>query len=234
MDRDRDPVPAGLEGGLQRADDREVGVEPGQRPLALEGLEQAGEVARRRGQLRWLDLDVVEPDDRVDREGPDVEVLADDLAMDLALGRDVDEDVAADRRGAGQPAVRARPLSLRYVVSSSLNPDRCPGSEVMPCLANVPMPCVTWQRPQMPRPPQTESMSTPRDRAASSTVVPSANRPRRPDGVKMTSGSTATIVPTSAGRGHESAIDAAPADLALGRWFAERSRSSDRNPGRCP
>ena len=46
----------------------------------------------------------------------------------------------------------------------------------------------TWQRPQIPRPPQTESMSTPSERAASRTVVPSGKRPRRPDGVKMTSG----------------------------------------------
>ena len=54
------------------------------------------------------------------------------------------------------------------------------------------MPWVTWQRPQIPRPPQTESMSTPSERAASRTVVPSGNRPRRPDGVKMTSASSAT------------------------------------------
>jgi hypothetical protein len=38
-------------------------------------------------------------------------------------------------------------------------------------------------------------MSTPSDRAASSTVVPFSNRPRRPDGVKMTSASSATEVP---------------------------------------
>jgi hypothetical protein len=47
----------------------------------------------------------------------------------------------------------------------------------------------TWQRPQMPRPPQTESMSTPSERAACSTGVPTGKRPRRPDGVKTTSGS---------------------------------------------
>src|SRR5215208_4721031 len=54
----------------------------------------------------------------------------------------------------------------------------------MPCLANSPSPIVTWQRPQMARPPQTESMSTPSARAAVSTGVPSGNRPRLPDGVK--------------------------------------------------
>ena len=54
----------------------------------------------------------------------------------------------------------------------------------MPCLANSPSPSVTWQRPQIARPPQTESMSTPSARAACSTGVPSAKRPRLPEGVK--------------------------------------------------
>src|ERR1700759_1315515 len=38
----------------------------------------------------------------------------------------------------------------------------------------------------MPRPPQTESRSTPRARAASSRLKPSATSPRFPDGVKTT------------------------------------------------
>src|ERR1700728_1484024 len=38
----------------------------------------------------------------------------------------------------------------------------------------------------MPRPPQTESRSTPSSRAAASRLVPSANSPRLPDGVKTT------------------------------------------------
>ncbi len=110
VDRDGDPVLAGLERGLERADDLEVRVEVGELPLALERLEQAGEVAGRRGQLGRHDLDVVQADDRVDGEGADVEALADDLTVDLALGRDVDEDVAADRGGAGEAAVVGQAL----------------------------------------------------------------------------------------------------------------------------
>ena len=91
--------------GLERPDDLEVRLEVRQRPLALERLEQPGEIAGRRGELRRRDLDVVEPDDRVDDERPDVEPLAHDLAVDLALRRDVDEDVAADRRRARQAPV---------------------------------------------------------------------------------------------------------------------------------
>ena len=52
----------------------------------------------------------MEPDDRIDDEGPDVEALAHDLAVDLALGRDVDQDVAADLGGARQAAVGGQAL----------------------------------------------------------------------------------------------------------------------------
>ena len=93
------------ERGLERLDDLQVRLEVGQLPLALERLEQAREVAGGRREVRRHDLDVVEPDDRIHREVADGEVLADDLAVDLALGRDVDEEVAADRRGARQAAV---------------------------------------------------------------------------------------------------------------------------------
>src|SRR5882724_10601156 len=65
-------------------------------------------------------------------------------------------------------------------------PERCSILEVTPSLANSPSARSIWQRPQMPRPPQTESISTPRLRAACSRGVPMANRPRRPDGMKTT------------------------------------------------
>src|SRR3984957_17610709 len=56
----------------------------------------------------------------------------------------------------------------------------------MACLAKSPSAMSTWQRPQMPRPPQTESRSTPSARAASSRLAPSPNSPRLPEGVKTT------------------------------------------------
>ena len=43
-------------------------------------------------------------------EGADVEPLAHDLAVDLALRRDIDEDVTADRGRARQASVRGQPL----------------------------------------------------------------------------------------------------------------------------
>src|SRR3954447_12842029 len=85
--------------------------------------------------------------------------------------------------------------------------------------------CWTWQRPQIPRPPHTESISTPSRRAASRTVVPVSNRPRRPDGVKMTSASSVTTLllvrsaadgGTGLGTG-PAPIDPSATDVAVGR-----------------
>ena len=113
MDGDGHAVLAGLERRLEAPNDGEVRAEPGQAPFALEGVEQPAEVPGRQRQVGRRDLDVVQPDDRIDREVPDVEALADDLAVDLALGRNVDQDVAEHLGRAGQPAIgrhaRCRP-----------------------------------------------------------------------------------------------------------------------------
>ena len=68
VDRDRDAVLPRLERRLEGAHDLEIRLEIGQLPLALERLEQPGEVAGRRRELRRGDLDVVQPDDRIDDE----------------------------------------------------------------------------------------------------------------------------------------------------------------------
>src|SRR5262245_24239967 len=47
----------------------------------------------------------------------------------------------------------------------------------------------------MPRPPQTESISTPRLRAACRIGVPSGKRPRLPEGMKTTSASVLEVAP---------------------------------------
>ena len=104
VDRDRHRERTLLERRLEVADDGQIRLEIGQAPFLLERLEQADEIARWRGQLRRDHLDVVEPDDGVDMEVADVEALADDLAVDLALRRDVDDGVAEDMGGAGESA----------------------------------------------------------------------------------------------------------------------------------
>ncbi len=84
------------------------------------------EVARRRGQLGRLDLDVVEPDDGIEVEVADVEALADDLAVDLALRRDVDDDVALDVGDAAEPPLLGEALALAI-----LDLDRAERGEVV-------------------------------------------------------------------------------------------------------
>src|SRR6185436_5647232 len=55
-------------------------------------------------------------------------------------------------------------------------------------LANEPVDGSIWHRPQIPRPPHTESRSTPSWRAAVNTVVPVSTWPVKPEGVKTIRG----------------------------------------------
>ena len=83
----------------------QVGRQVGQAPLGGQGVLEARQVAARRGQHGRRHLDVVEAHHRVDLEGPAGQLLAHDLAVDLALRRHVDDDVVADGGGAGQAPV---------------------------------------------------------------------------------------------------------------------------------
>ena len=83
----------------------EVGAQVVEAPLRPQRVEQPAEVAGRRGEVRLRDVDRVQPHDRIQLEGPGREVLAHDLAMDLALGRDVDDGVAEQLGRARQPPV---------------------------------------------------------------------------------------------------------------------------------
>ena len=110
VDGDRDRPAARAQGLLQPRQDVVVAREPAQLPLALERLAQAAEVARRRGEIGLLDLDVVEPDDGVDLDRMGVRLLAHDLPVHLALGRHVDHELALDARRAAEPAAGGEPL----------------------------------------------------------------------------------------------------------------------------
>ncbi len=89
---------------LQARQDVVVDREPGDLPLALERLAQAAEIAGRRGEVGLLDLDVVETHDGVDLDRMGVGLLAHDLPVHLALGRDVDDELALDVGGAAEAA----------------------------------------------------------------------------------------------------------------------------------
>ena len=75
-----------------------------------------------RRELGLLDLDVVEADDRVDLDRVRVGLLAHDLAVDLALGWHVDDDVAGDAAPCSRAAGPARgPRSAAYACSTALD-----------------------------------------------------------------------------------------------------------------
>ena len=95
---------------LQAREDVVVDRQPGQLPLALERLAETAEIARRRGEVGLLDLDVVEPDDGVDLDRVGVGLLAHDLLVHLALRRHVDHELALDVGGAAEPAARREAL----------------------------------------------------------------------------------------------------------------------------
>ncbi len=120
VDRDRDAVARRLEGRLEAPDEIEVHVEglAVEAPLRRQRRPEPGEVAAGRLERRPLDFDLEQPDDGIDDEVANRHALPDDLAMDLALGRDVDEDVAVDRGPAAEPAVAgeaAQSVVLRLV-----------------------------------------------------------------------------------------------------------------------
>ena len=106
-DRDR-PVP-GAQRGLHRGQQVGIDRERVQAPLVRERLAEAADVAARAAQLGAFDLHVVEPHDRVDLDRVGVGLLADDLTVELALGWDVDDEVAGDGGNASEPAPLGEP-----------------------------------------------------------------------------------------------------------------------------
>ena len=66
------------------------------------------------------------------------DALADDLAMDLALGRDVDDDVAVDRGRAAEAPIRGEPARVGRTPPRRLRTARgARRSEVMPCFGEL-------------------------------------------------------------------------------------------------
>ena len=67
-----------------------------------ERIGEAAEIARRVVHVGLGDLDIVEGHDRIEGDRPAVGGLPHDLAMDLALGGNVDDDIAAELRLAAE------------------------------------------------------------------------------------------------------------------------------------
>ena len=85
----------------------------------------AAKIARRLVHVRLGDLDVIEADDRIDLDRMRLGALADNLTMDLAFRRHVDDEIAADPGLAAEPAAGAKRAALFGVAALDLAPWGC-------------------------------------------------------------------------------------------------------------
>ena len=220
-----------------------VAREAGERPVALQRLEQPLQVARRVAQVRLADLDVVQPDDRVDLDRVRVGLLAHDLPVQLALRRHVDDQVA-DARSAWQPSRRSgaspRPVAVRLLGHRERREVVClRGDPVLGELALRSRPPGSGRRSRARRRPSRGPRRASGRRRAGS--VPCANRPRLPDGVKTTSasGSALTVwrgasAASRASRRACPALPPPPAAAGAGRLLAVPGDPRLAVAGRCP
>ena len=100
---------------------------PAQAPLALEGLEDTGQVRGGRGEVGRGRLHVVQPHDGIEVEGPDLELLADHLAVDLAAGGHVDDGVPDDRGRAREAPAVGQAAARRVVPLDRVGRGEVPG-----------------------------------------------------------------------------------------------------------
>ena len=110
---------------LQAGKRGKIGVRFGKAPLLAERQLHAAKIARRLVHVRLGDLDVIEADDRIDLDRMRLGALADDLTMDLAFGRHVDDEIAADPGLAAEPAAGAKRAALFGVAALDLAPWGC-------------------------------------------------------------------------------------------------------------
>ncbi len=74
--------------------------------------------------VRLGDLDIIEADDRIDLDWMRLRALADDLPMNLAFGRHVDDEIAANPGLAAEPPAGRKRPALRGVAGFDLSPWR--------------------------------------------------------------------------------------------------------------
>ncbi len=100
---------------LQAAEHGEVGACLVDAPLLAHSLLKPAKIARRLVHVRLGDLDVTEADDRIDCDRMGLGALADDLPVDLAFGRHVDDEIAANPGLASEPSAGGERPAFRGV-----------------------------------------------------------------------------------------------------------------------
>ena len=113
VDRDGHLPAALAQALLQRLHDVEIAGEPGELPFGLERLQEAPQVARRCGELGLAHLDVMEAHRGIELDRHRLDRLAHELAMDLALRRHVDDEIAQHAGGTGEPPAGGERLAPR-------------------------------------------------------------------------------------------------------------------------
>ena len=93
-------------------------------PLLVQSLLKAAKIACRLVHVRLADLDVIEADDRIDLDWMRLRALAHDLPMNLAFGRHVDDQIAANPGLAAEPSAGGERPALRGVAALDLAPRR--------------------------------------------------------------------------------------------------------------
>ena len=102
---------------LQAGERREIRVRFANAPLLVQSLLKAAKIARRLVHVRLADLDVIEADDRIDLDWMRLRALADDLPVNLAFGRHVDDEIATNSGLASEPAAVGERPTLRGIAS---------------------------------------------------------------------------------------------------------------------
>ena len=87
--------------------------------MLAERLLQAAKIARRLVHVRLGDLDVIEAHDRIDLDRMGLGALAHDLPVDLAFGRHVDDEIAANPGLAPEPPAGRESAALVGVALST-------------------------------------------------------------------------------------------------------------------
>src|SRR6185312_13238218 len=100
----------------------EIGIRLGEAPLLAQRLLQPAEIARRLVHVGLGDLDVMEAHDRIDFDRMALGALAHDLPMDLALGRHVDDQIAANFCLAAEPPAGRKGAALFGVAALDGSP----------------------------------------------------------------------------------------------------------------
>ena len=109
---------------LQGGERGEIGGRPGEAPLLAERLLQAAKIARGLVHVRFGDLDVVKAHDRIDLDRMRLGALAHDLPVDLAFGRNVDDEIAAYPGLAPEPPAGGESAALVGIAALDLAPRR--------------------------------------------------------------------------------------------------------------